>query len=138
MRHIFTKRHVSLPLKLRLLKCYVFSVLLYGAKAWIVTEQLMKKLSAFETWLYRRMLRISWTDYIPNEEVLQRVGKQQEIAFTVKRRKLEYFGHLMRHNKYRLQQLILQGRVGVRRSRGKKELVVAKPAAMVWPDNMLC
>ena len=120
MRHIFTNRHVSLPLKLRLLKCYVFPVLLYGAEAWTMTEQLMKKLSAFEMWLYRRILRISWTDHITNEEVLRRVGKQQEIAFTVKRRKLEYFGHLMRHNKYRLQQLILQGRVDGRRGPGRR------------------
>ena len=120
MRHIFTKRHVSLPLKLRLLKCYVFPVLLYGAETWNITEQLMKKLSAFEMWLYRRILRISWTDHITNEEVLQRVGKQQEIAFTVKRRELKDFGHLMRHNKYRLQQLILQGRVDGRRGPGRR------------------
>ena len=33
MMHIFTNRHVSLPLKFRLLKCYVFPVLLYGAEA---------------------------------------------------------------------------------------------------------
>ena len=76
---------------------------MYGSEAWSMTVQLMKKLSAFEMWLHRRILRISWTDHITNEEVLWRVGKQQEIAFTVKRRKLEYFGHLMRHNKYRLQ-----------------------------------
>ena len=32
MRHIFTNRHVSSPLKLRLLKCYVFPVRLYEQK----------------------------------------------------------------------------------------------------------
>ena len=109
----------TFPLKLRLLKCYVFPVLLYGAEAWTMIEQLIKKLSAFEMWLYRRILRISCTDHITNEEVLWRVGKQQEIAFTVKRRKLEYFCYLMRHNKYPLHQLILQGKVDGRRGPGR-------------------
>ena len=76
-----------------------------------------------------RCLRISWTDHITNEEVWRRVGKQQEIAFTVKTRKLEYFGNLMTKAAYS------PGKSGwPERSRKKKELVVAKPAAMVWPD----
>lgn len=120
MKHIFTSKDISQPLKIRLIKCYVFPVLLYGVEAWTLTGQLMKKLSAFEMWIYRRILRISWTDHITNNQVLERMGKEQEVVITVKKRKLEYFGHLMRHNKYRLQQLILQGKVDGRRGPGRR------------------
>lgn len=120
MKNIFTGRNISLLLKIRLIRCYIFTVLLYGVEAWTMTEQLMKKISAFEMWVYRRVLRISWKDHITNEEVLRRIGKQQEVTFMIKKRKLEYFGHLMRHNKYRLQQLILQGKVDGRRGPGRR------------------
>lgn len=120
MRSMFTSRDLSLSLKIRLVKCYVFSVLLYGAEAWTLTEALMKRLEAFEMWTYRRILRISWTDHITNIEVIRRIGKEKEIVFTIKRRKLEYLGHIMRHEKYRLLQLVIQGRVDSKRGPGRR------------------
>jgi len=32
-------------------------------------ETLRKKLEAFESWIWRRMLKLSWTGKIENEEV---------------------------------------------------------------------
>ncbi|XP_072402422.1 uncharacterized protein [Diabrotica undecimpunctata] len=78
MKQIFTSKSLTLPLKIRLLKCYVFPVLLYGMEAWTMTATLMKKVEAFEMWAYRRILRISWTEHVTNEEVLRRIGKERE------------------------------------------------------------
>ena len=36
--------------------------------AWTLSSVMMKKLEAFETWLYRKMLEISWRDGITNDE----------------------------------------------------------------------
>jgi len=63
------------------------------------SEGMEKKLQAFEMWIFRRILTISWIDRITNEEVLRRMGCETEIMLTVKRRKLEYFDHMMRNNK---------------------------------------
>lgn len=120
MKNLFTNSSISLPLKIRLIKCYVFPVLLYGAEAWTLTEALMKRLEAFEMWVYRRILRISYTEHITNIEVLRRMGKEKEISLTVKKRKLEYLGHLMRHDKYRLLQLIVQGKIDSKRGPGRR------------------
>lgn len=120
MRLIFTSRDISLPLKIRLMICYISPVLLNKVEQWTMTEQLMKKISAFEMWIYRRILRNSWTEHIRNQEVLRRMYKQQEITYIVKKRKLEYFGNIMRHCKYRLQQLILQEKVDKRRGLGRR------------------
>ena len=66
-----TSRDISIPTKLRLVKCYVWSTLLYGCETWTLSQQIMKKLQAFEMWIYRKMLKISWSDKKTNEEVLK-------------------------------------------------------------------
>ena len=73
MNKILTSRYIALDTRKRILQCYIWSTLLYGAETWTVGENMLKRLSAFEMWTYRRMLKISWTDKITNEEVLNRI-----------------------------------------------------------------
>ncbi|CAH2090671.1 unnamed protein product [Euphydryas editha] len=61
-------------------------------------------------WVYRRMLRISWKDRVSNVRVLQMVNKGAEVLKIIKQRKLRYLGHIMRGDKYKLLQLIIQGK----------------------------
>lgn len=49
-------------------------------------------------WTYRRMLRISQTAKIRNETVLERLQKDKDIIKIIKRRKLEYSEHVMKHS----------------------------------------
>ena len=42
-----------------------------------MNSDLCRRIDAFEMWLYRRMLRISYVDYITNERVLQLVGEKR-------------------------------------------------------------
>ena len=58
MAKIPTSRNISIELRSRLAKCYIWSTLLYGAETWTLTKVTSDKLEAFEMWLYRRMLRI--------------------------------------------------------------------------------
>lgn len=121
LRNILSSHNLSLDLRVRMIRCYIFPVLLYGAEAWTLTESLLKNLQAFEMWIYRRVLRISWVDRISNETVLRRMNKDCEIINTVKTRKLEYFGHIMRHPEtYGMLQLIMQGKIMGRRSVGRR------------------
>ncbi|KAI5732155.1 hypothetical protein M8J77_022354 [Diaphorina citri] len=121
MQNIFKSHNLSMDLKIRMIRCYVFPVLLYGMEAWTITETILKKVQAFEMWIYRRMLRISWKDKIRNTEVMAKMKKNVELVDTIKARKLEYFAHIMRNeHKYGLLQLILQGKITGRRSRGRR------------------
>ena len=43
---------------MKLLKTYVWSILLYGCETWTITAETKKNLEAAEMWFYRRMLRI--------------------------------------------------------------------------------
>ena len=60
MAKILTSRNISIELRSRIAKCYIWSTLLSGAETWTQTKVTSDKLEAFEMWLYRRMLRISW------------------------------------------------------------------------------
>jgi hypothetical protein len=39
---------------------------------------------------------ISWTDCVRNEEVLYRVEEERNILHTIKRRKADWIGHMLR------------------------------------------
>lgn len=120
---ILCTRDVNISLRTRLLKCYIFSILLYGAEAWTVSKYSLKRLEAFEMWTYRKMHKISYTEHITNVEVLAKMGKDKEIIHTVKTRKFKYFAHIMRHpEKYGILHIIIQGKINGKRPRGRRRL----------------
>lgn len=103
---VLCNRQLNINLRLRYLRCYIWSTVLYGAEAWTLKTTSINKLEAFEMWCYRRILKIPWTDKVSNIEVLDRLGKEREIYLTIKKRKTAYLGHIMRNEKYELLQII--------------------------------
>ena len=63
-----------MKVRVRILKCFVWSKLLYGLQAWKIKKDLRRKSDAAEMWFIRGVLRITWTEKVINEEVLRRVG----------------------------------------------------------------
>ena len=61
----------------------------YGAETWTITKSLLSRLDAIEMWVYRRLLKISWTEKFTNEEVLRRMGTGREKVRQFKTRKLQ-------------------------------------------------
>ena len=81
MRTLLPCRGINLKNRLRAIQCYIWSTLFYGAETWIIiTNSLLSRLDAFEIWAYRRVLKISWTEKITNEEVSRRMGTDREIV----------------------------------------------------------
>jgi len=68
---------MDLNLRKKLVKCYIWSMALYGAETWMLQVADQKYLESFEMWCWRRMEKISWTDHVRNEEVLIRVNEQR-------------------------------------------------------------
>jgi hypothetical protein len=73
------------------------------------------------------MEKISWTDRVRNEEVLNRVKEERNIVHTIKRRKANWIGHILRRNCL-LKHVIegeLERRIEVtgRRGRRRKQLL---------------
>ena len=87
-----------------------------------------KRLSAFEMWCYRRMLRISWTEKVSNEEVLERAKIKKRLYNIIQTKKLQYFGHIIRQNGDALHRTVLDGKVNGSRGRGRPR--------MKWTTNI--
>jgi hypothetical protein len=77
----------DLDLRKKLVKCYTWSIAVYGAETWTLWKVDQNYLESFEMWCCRRMEKISSTDRMRNEEVLHRVKEERNILHTIKRRK---------------------------------------------------
>ena len=66
---LFTRK-LDLNLRKKLVKCYIWSMALYGAETWTLRAADQKYLESFKIWCRRRMEKISLTDRVRNEEVL--------------------------------------------------------------------
>ena len=86
---------LDLNLRKKLVKCYIWSVALYGAETWMLRAADQKYLESFEMWCWRRMEKISWTDHVRNEEVLLGVNEQRNILHEIRKRKANWIGHIL-------------------------------------------
>ncbi|CAG9834993.1 unnamed protein product [Diabrotica balteata] len=111
----------SLDTKVRMLRCDVLSVLFYGVESWTLNEDMCRKLEVFDMWLYRRMLKIPWTDRVTNEEVLRRMNKNRKVLITIFLRRPHFFGHNMQNeSRYALLQAILQRKIFGKQGPGRR------------------
>jgi hypothetical protein len=78
---------LDLELRKKLVKCYVWSIALYGAETWTLRAVDQKYLKNFEMWCWRRMEKISWADHVRKEDVLLRVKEQRNILHKIPKRK---------------------------------------------------
>jgi hypothetical protein len=104
-----------LELRKKLVKCYVWSIALYGTENWTLRAVDKKHLESFEMWCLRRLEKISWTDHVRNEDVLRRVKEQRNILHEIRKRKANCIGHILRRNclLQRVTEGKIQGRIEV-------------------------
>ena len=129
MKPVWNDRGISLSSKIQLMHSLVTSIFLYACEPRTVTAELQRRIQAMEMRCYCKIQRISYTDHVPNEEVcakIQRAIRLHEDLTTIKRRKLQWYGHVSRSS--RLAKTILQGTVkgGRRQGRQRKR----------WEDNI--
>jgi len=91
------------------MKCYIWSTALYGDETWTLRAADQKHLESFEMWCWRRMEKISWTDHVRNEDVLLTVKEQRNIRHEIRKRKVDWIGHILRRN--RLLQWVTEGEI---------------------------
>lgn len=123
------RRNVRFRTKKKILDCYVFSILNYGCESWTWNKAMCRRVNAFEMWCYRRMLKISYIDRVTNEEVLDRAQEDLHFLNDMKRRKLEYAGHVLRGSSGLAHLAILEGKVDGVRPVGRPRLT--------WTDDII-
>ena len=112
------------------MRSLVTSIFLYACESWILTPELQGRIQAMEMRCYHKILHISSKDHVTNEEVRakiqQAIGPHEDLLTIVKRRKLQWYGHVSRSSG--LAKTVLQGTVkGGRRQGGQRKR---------WEDNI--
>jgi len=100
---------LGLELRKKLVKCYIWSIALYGVETWTLRAVDQKHLESFEMWCCRRKEKSSLADHVRNEEVLLRVKEQRNILHEIRKRKANWIGHILRRNC--LLQRVIEGKI---------------------------
>ena len=97
---VWNDRSISLSSKIRLLGSLVTSIFLYACESWTLTAGLQRRIQAMEIRCYPKIPHISYKDHVTNEEVRakiqQAIGPHENLLTIVKRRKLQWYGHVSR------------------------------------------
>ena len=102
------------------MRSLVTSIFLYACESWTLTAELQRRIQAREMRCYRKKLRSSYKDHVTNKKVCA------NLLTIVKRRKLQWYGHVSRSSD--LAKTILQGTVKGRRRQGRLR--------KRWEDNI--
>ena len=105
-----------------LMHSLVTSIFLYACESWTLTAELQRRIQTMEMTCYCKILHISCKDHVTNEEVRAKIqqasGPHKDLLTIVKRRKLQWYGHVSCSSG--LAKTILQGTVKGRRRQGRQ------------------
>ena len=87
----------KIPTKLKLLICQtvIRPTLLYGCETWPMSDKYEKRKATTEMRMVRWAMGLSLLEHRINEEILEET-KVEAIATAMRRRRLEWFGHVKR------------------------------------------
>ena len=92
---VLKSRDITLPIKGRIVKAMVFSVVIYGCERWTVKKAERQRIDAFELWCWRRFPKVPWTARRSNQSILREINPEYSVEGLMMKLKLQYFGNLM-------------------------------------------
>ena len=89
----------------------------YRYERWTIKKAEHRRITAFELWCWRRLLRVPWTARRSNQSILKKINPDYSLEGLMLKLKLQYFGHLMRRTDS-LEKTLILGNMEGRRRRG--------------------
>ena len=120
MSLVLKNRSISINTKARVLKCYVWSILLYGPECWTISKEMEKRLEATEMWFLKKILGVPWTNRESNESIMKRTKWKRCLLNTTRYRQLKFIGHVIR--KGCLEHQVLTGKIYRKRDKGRQRM----------------
>ena len=81
------------------MRSLITSIFLYACGSWTLTAVLQRRIQAMEMRCYCKIPHIPYKDHVTNEEVYakiqQAIGPHEDLTI-IKRRKLQWYGHVSR------------------------------------------
>ena len=76
----------------------VMSIFLYACESWTITAELQRRIQAMKMRCYHKILNFSYKDHVTNKavhaKIQQLIGPHKDLLTTVKRCKLQWYGHV--------------------------------------------
>ena len=119
LNKIWTDRGITKATKKRLVSALIFPIATYRCESWTLTKADQSRITSFEMWCWRRMLRISWFMKRSNISVLEEIQPKRRLLSYVQSQMMKYFGHIARRGGDSLEKVIMQGCVEGRRKPGR-------------------
>ena len=105
---IWRNRELPNPLKRKLVQLMIWPIMSYGSETWIYLMSVQNMTKVVERWCYRRMLRISWTEHVTNEDVFNRANTKLTLLDGFLKRRMAFHGHLVRKDGITLDLMIVR------------------------------
>jgi hypothetical protein len=121
LEKIMKDQDVKKATKIKVAETVIFPAVTYGSDSWMVRNKERKKIDAFELWMWRKILRVPWTEKRTNFSVLEEVKPKRSKEATILQLKLRYFGHVMQAEGS-LERDIMFGQVAGYRRQGKPRM----------------
>ena len=121
LNSMLKSRDITLPTKVRLVKCMVFPVVMCGCESWTIKKAEHLRIDAFELWCWRRLLRVPWIARRSNQSILKEISPEYSSEGLMLKRKLQYFGHFMGRPDS-LEKTLMLGKIEGRRRRGQQRM----------------
>jgi len=114
---------LSLHLKKRMVRAFVWSVALCGGETWTLQKEDIRRLGAFEMWMWRRVVRVLWTERKTGEEVLNMVETEGGMMDAIGGRQKRWLGHILRHDS--LLRITLEGQIQGKKAYGRPRTMLS-------------
>ena len=101
-RTVWANQDISRSLKVRIYKALILPIALYGAESWTLRQADTRHLESFEMRCLRVILGVHLMDRLKNEEIRQRLNIPNTICEEVSKRRMKWFGHVVRMPHHRL------------------------------------
>lgn len=122
---VMRTRYISKQTKLLIYKTIIKPIVVYGCESWTMTEQQQQQLRRWERKILRKIYgpvkeQNNWR--IRSNLELEQVYKEPNIVTSIKIRRLEWVGHLIRMEDERMAKMIFTGTLEGKRDRGRPRL----------------
>ena len=114
---ILKSRDITLSKMVCLVKAMVFPVVMFGCESWTIKKAERQKIDSFETWCWKRLLRVPWTARRSNQSILKEISPECSLEGLMLKLKLHYFVHRMPRTDS-LEKTLMLGKIEDRRRRG--------------------
>ena len=94
---------------------------MYGCESWTPKKAECWRIAVFELWCWRRLLRVPWIEWRPNQSILRKISPGCSLEGWMLKLKLQYSGHLMQRADT-LEKTLMLGKIKGRRRRERQRI----------------